>query len=82
MLGDSRTAQKLLSFGDLLTTMTCLHLFKVSAGDLVSPLDTVALADGVTGLWAMRDRLQGVGTTSPGDREAVGAAAPAGLSRG
>ena len=42
--------------------MTCTRVLKVAADDLVSPLDTEALARGVTGLWTMRDRLQGVET--------------------
>jgi len=37
----ARTVQKLLSFGDLPPTMTCTHVLKVAAGDLVSPLDTM-----------------------------------------
>ena len=45
-------------------TMNCTHVLKVSEGDLVSPLDSVALARGVTGLWTMRDRLQWVGSTN------------------
>lgn len=44
--------------------MNCTHVLKVSEGDLVSPLVSVALARGMTGLRNMRDRLQRVESVS------------------